>query len=382
MNNMKSKNLKKNLAYIIPILLILCFIIFKVCTMDISGATLEYDLNDNPNLVSAFTEAKNEDKALILNGKNDNLSYTWIYDKGKVSDNKKTDLLIKPYLKYKNNIIKTLDSKNILSFKFSKNIELNGTPRLNFKDIKTKGNSYLFKLTNAKISFVTDTVSNDNDITLDVKETDGIYILASGISNKNLNIIKNKSLSLKVNSKKEKDKIEEDTKKKTTKDKSSSKKTSSKSSKKSVKKNRIQKSEGRPINLDDQKVDKETTLSCTLTVECKDILDNKDMLKEGKEDCVPSDGYIYGPRKVTFYEGENIYDVLEREMRNSGIPFDADGYTEYSSAYIRGINNLYEFDCGKSSGWLYYVNGSRPNFGCSRYVLSNGDNIHWEYSVK
>lgn len=41
----------------------------------------------------------------------------------------------------------------------------------------------------------------------------------------------------------------------------------------------------------------------------------------------------------------------------------------YNSAYIEGINNLYEFDCGSLSGWMYKVNEWFPNYGCSRYVL-------------
>lgn len=32
----------------------------------------------------------------------------------------------------------------------------------------------------------------------------------------------------------------------------------------------------------------------------------------------------------------------------------------YNSAYIEGINNLYEFDCGELSGWMYKVNGLVP----------------------
>ena len=54
------------------------------------------------------------------------------------------------------------------------------------------------------------------------------------------------------------------------------------------------------------------------------------------------------------------------------IPADIeDGY------YIQGINNLYEFDCGAQSGWMYKVNGWFPNYGCSKYTLEDGDDIVW-----
>ena len=49
----------------------------------------------------------------------------------------------------------------------------------------------------------------------------------------------------------------------------------------------------------------------------------------------------------------------------------------YDSYYIQGINNLYEFDCGAQSGWMYKVNGWFPNYGCSKYTLEDGDDIVW-----
>ena len=52
----------------------------------------------------------------------------------------------------------------------------------------------------------------------------------------------------------------------------------------------------------------------------------------------------------------------------------------YGSTYIEGIGNLYEFDCGALSGWMYRVNGTFPNYGCSSYILSDGDVVEWVYT--
>ncbi len=52
----------------------------------------------------------------------------------------------------------------------------------------------------------------------------------------------------------------------------------------------------------------------------------------------------------------------------------------YKSYYVEGINQLYEFDCGKNSGWMYSVNGKYPNYGCSSYKLEDGDKIEWRYT--
>ena len=52
----------------------------------------------------------------------------------------------------------------------------------------------------------------------------------------------------------------------------------------------------------------------------------------------------------------------------------------YDSAYIEGIGNLYEFDCGNESGWMYCVNDQFPNYGCSHHMLADGDVIRWKYT--
>ncbi len=47
---------------------------------------------------------------------------------------------------------------------------------------------------------------------------------------------------------------------------------------------------------------------------------------------------------------------------------------------VDSICNLYAFDAGALSGWMYSVNGVFPNYGCSQYVLQAGDVIQWHYT--
>ena len=108
-----------------------------------------------------------------------------------------------------------------------------------------------------------------------------------------------------------------------------------------------------PVEPQDTAVNQDSQLTCTLLVECSTILNNMGDLTEGKESLVPSDGIIYGPATVVFYEGESVYDVLLREMQNNRIHMEAEFTPMYNSAYVEGINNLYEFDCGRWSGWMY-----------------------------
>ncbi|MDR1088108.1 MAG: DUF4430 domain-containing protein [Coriobacteriales bacterium] len=91
-------------------------------------------------------------------------------------------------------------------------------------------------------------------------------------------------------------------------------------------------------------------------------------------------GYIMAPRTVGFAEGETVFDVLSRECRSAGIPMEHSFNPLYNSVYVEGIDNLYEFDGGPQSGWMYSVNAWYPNYGCSVYVLSEGDTICWRYT--
>lgn len=123
-----------------------------------------------------------------------------------------------------------------------------------------------------------------------------------------------------------------------------------------------------------------TLLTCTLSVRCDTILSNMDWLTEGKADLVPEDGVIFPETQVSFYEGESVFNVLVRELKQQKIHLEFTNTPLYNSAYIEGIHNLYEFDVGEGSGWMYSVNDWFPNYGCSRYSLADGDVIEWVYT--
>ena len=110
------------------------------------------------------------------------------------------------------------------------------------------------------------------------------------------------------------------------------------------------------------------------------ILDNMDLCKKEKRELVPEDGWILKPMTVTFYEGESVFNILQRTCKQQKIHMEFENTPIYNSAYIEGINNLYEFDVGNTSGWMYKVNGWFPNYGCSRYQLKDGDVIEWVYT--
>jgi len=129
-------------------------------------------------------------------------------------------------------------------------------------------------------------------------------------------------------------------------------------------------------------IEEETPASpvCTLIVRCDDILKNPEKLKEEKRALVPADGIIYINENAEFAAGETVFDVLHRCLRENKIHFEFVNTPMYNSVYIEGIGNIYEFDCGSLSGWMYRVNGIKPTYGCSQYSIKDGDKIEFYHS--
>lgn len=136
-----------------------------------------------------------------------------------------------------------------------------------------------------------------------------------------------------------------------------------------------------PASPDEPEPPVENTVpTCTVSISCAAILENLDRLNAEKADLIPADGVLLAPTAVEFTEGESVFNVLKRVCRENKIHMEFSETPVYQSAYIEGIGNLYEFDCGEGSGWMYRVNGEFPNYGCSRYTLADSDTVEWVYT--
>ena len=124
----------------------------------------------------------------------------------------------------------------------------------------------------------------------------------------------------------------------------------------------------------------DTPMTCTISISCATILSNTDELDPEKLELVPEDGWILAPVTVEFTAGQSVFDVLLATVKAQAIHMEYQNTPMYETAYIEGIGNLYEFDCGALSGWMYRVNGWFPNYGCSRYAVQAGDVIEWMYT--
>ena len=90
----------------------------------------------------------------------------------------------------------------------------------------------------------------------------------------------------------------------------------------------------------------------TISITCHTILNNLDKVSDNKKEIIPSNGVILSQKQVEINDGDTVFDVLLRETRKQRIHMDFVESPVYGSAYIKGINNIYEFDAGELSGWM------------------------------
>jgi hypothetical protein len=91
-------------------------------------------------------------------------------------------------------------------------------------------------------------------------------------------------------------------------------------------------------------------------------------------------GVVLEPTSIDWQDGDSVLDVLKQVTKSNKIPLEYKGRGMLS--YVEGIANLYEFDQGPSSGWLFKVNGKLASKSAGAVKLSKGDNVEWIYSIE
>lgn len=122
-----------------------------------------------------------------------------------------------------------------------------------------------------------------------------------------------------------------------------------------------------------QAVTKENAVgTVTLSIRC-DVL-------EKKPDHVPQDGLILPETSFPIAPGDTVYTILTEAAQVHRIHLETNGGA--GMRYVAGISNLYEFDFGDLSGWIFRVNGQEADQGCEQYALQDGDKIEWLYTCE
>ncbi|HJV45165.1 MAG TPA: DUF4430 domain-containing protein [Bacillota bacterium] len=90
-------------------------------------------------------------------------------------------------------------------------------------------------------------------------------------------------------------------------------------------------------------------------------------------------GVILSAQSIQIQQGDTVLDVLSRVTKNKKIQMEYSGLK--ATAYIRGIDNLYELDEGPKSGWMFKVNGKISDRSAGTYGVKAGDSIEWFYTL-
>ena len=112
--------------------------------------------------------------------------------------------------------------------------------------------------------------------------------------------------------------------------------------------------------------------SVTLSISCGKVA--------GRAAHIPADGVLLPETSFPIASGNTVYTLLTDAARAHALHMEASGAA--GLMYIHGISNIYEFDFGDLSGWLYTVNGETFSVGVDQYVLKPGDKVEFHYTLE
>lgn len=111
---------------------------------------------------------------------------------------------------------------------------------------------------------------------------------------------------------------------------------------------------------------------CSFSVVCNTALES-DKLSDDVRAMLPSDGVIAQTGNYTLRQDMTVYDLLAAAAQKHGFSFEG-------VSYISQINGLSERGCGPLSGWMYTVNGARPQVPVNMYKVQDGDDVKIIYT--
>lgn len=86
------------------------------------------------------------------------------------------------------------------------------------------------------------------------------------------------------------------------------------------------------------------------------------------------------PTEMEITDGDTVLQALIQITMANKVHMDYRG-GQGATAYIQGMANVYEFDRGQGSGWMYRVNGIFPDRGAGVVPLLGGDRVEWLYTT-
>lgn len=396
--------MKKNWRKIVIPLLIIAVVIMGILTVK---SILEKDSGTRTSNIhesgvvssSVFKKLMNSNDMMMFNGESYGINYQWLFLGNYITKPTDINLLMSFNNDELEGIKNSTNSEWIQGFQFNETNNIEGNPTISI-ELNTKwdcsgADIYKFDENSSSYKVISGATVENSDkttITFTLLDNKGkFYIVGNRIG-----------ANIAINNEEDKEKVENNNKEEpqkyltdgiTSDNKSKEKYASTAGDRAELGQGSDNKDkyetdptpEGKPgpIEWQESTIDKGKVKKATLSIRCDTLLipSNYEVAKSnGKAEMIPENGVIYGTREVEFYEGESVFDVLLREVKKEKIHMEFTMTPVYNSNYIEGINNLYEFDGGELSGWMYKVNGWFPNYGCSRYQLKDGDVIEWLYT--
>ena len=117
---------------------------------------------------------------------------------------------------------------------------------------------------------------------------------------------------------------------------------------------------------------KDVVGTVTLSIRCDKVA--------GRASHIPADGVLLPETTLPIAAGDTVYTVLTDAARLHALHMEASG--AQGMMYIHGICNIYEFDFGELSGWVYTVNGEKASVGADQYALHDGDQVAFCYTLE
>lgn len=116
---------------------------------------------------------------------------------------------------------------------------------------------------------------------------------------------------------------------------------------------------------------------CYVSIICNTAIESGE-LSESMLSVLPEDGIVLEEFEMEYEDGDTVFEVVAAAVKENKIHMEHTGTSVVP--YVEGIANLYEFDCGPLSGWMYQVNGWFPSFSMGQFEVERGDHITMIYT--
>ena len=122
---------------------------------------------------------------------------------------------------------------------------------------------------------------------------------------------------------------------------------------------------------------KEDTANVHIQIRCDEVAEAPEMLTDpALAEYIPEDGVAMARLKYIAKEGDSVLQILEKICKNNNIEVK-----KTEDGLIEAIGYLKNGDCGEGSGWVYTVNGKLMDENPADYIVRDGDEIVWAFSL-